>query len=238
LGKGGRAPNRKIGILGGMGPESTVYLFSLIVKNTRAKRDQDQLGIIIDNNPQIPDRTEAILGRGLSPLPELERSIRNLEKCGVDLIVIPCNTIFYFYESIQSMTDIPVIHTIKECVDHVKKNAQDVQKVGLLATTGTIMSKLYQKYFSEIGIEVIIPGAQAQNDIMDIIYGRQGIKASYIQINKAGLLKIARQMLASGAKAVVAGCTEIELTIGDAKDINVINPLQILASVVTEKAMI
>lgn len=228
--------NREVGILGGMGPESTAYLFSKIIEITPARRDQDHLRVIIDNNPKIPDRTEAILGRGPSPLPELEESIRNLEKCKVDVVAIPCNSIHHFYEQIQGMTNIPVIHLIEECVNYVKENIQNVQRVGLLATTGTIIGELYQKHFSEIGIGVLIPDQETQREIMDIIYGERGLKAGYIQANKADLLEIARGMIDSGAQVIIAGCTEIELAIGDEKNITIINPLQILASVVVERA--
>ena len=61
---------KTIGILGGMGPYATVELFSKILKFTPARKDQEHLRIIIDNNPKIPDRTEAILGNGKSPLPD------------------------------------------------------------------------------------------------------------------------------------------------------------------------
>lgn len=71
-----------IGILGGMGPEATAELFLRIIKATPARRDQDHLRIIIDNNPKIPDRTAAILGEGRSPLPEMVKTARNLERGG------------------------------------------------------------------------------------------------------------------------------------------------------------
>lgn len=64
--------NQKIiGILGGMGPEATLDLFHKIIKLTPAEKDQDHFRIIIDNNPKIPDRTDAISGTGKDPLPKL-----------------------------------------------------------------------------------------------------------------------------------------------------------------------
>jgi len=56
-----------IGILGGMGPEATADLFLKIIRATPAEKDQDHLRVIIDNNPQIPDRTAAILNQGTDP---------------------------------------------------------------------------------------------------------------------------------------------------------------------------
>jgi len=83
---------KTIGILGGMGPYATVELFSKILKFTPARKDQEHLRIIIDNNLKIPDRTEAILGNGKSLLPEMIATAKNLEKAKVDFILIPCNT--------------------------------------------------------------------------------------------------------------------------------------------------
>ena len=53
-------PDRMIGILGGMGPEATLDLYSNIIRLTPAKRDQDHIQVLIHSNPKIPDRTEAI----------------------------------------------------------------------------------------------------------------------------------------------------------------------------------
>jgi len=72
-----------------MGPEATVYFFSLITRDTAAGRDQDHIPVIIYNWPQIPERTAAILGKGQSPVPMLREGVRRLSRSGVDFIVIP-----------------------------------------------------------------------------------------------------------------------------------------------------
>ncbi len=69
-----------IGILGGMGPEATADLFLKVIKSTPAKKDQDHLRIIVDNNPQIPDRTAAILRGGEDPTPALVDVAKNLDR--------------------------------------------------------------------------------------------------------------------------------------------------------------
>ncbi|GAJ09165.1 unnamed protein product, partial [marine sediment metagenome] len=92
-------PEKIIGILGGMGPEATIDLFYKIIKFNPSEKDQDHLRIIIDNNPKIPDRTAAILGKGEDPLPALQETARNLEKAGANFIIIPCNTAHYFLPS-------------------------------------------------------------------------------------------------------------------------------------------
>ena len=69
-----------IGILGGMGPVATAFLFQMIIKNTEAARDQDHLRVIVDNNPKIPERIPAILGQGEDPLPMMIETARNFTR--------------------------------------------------------------------------------------------------------------------------------------------------------------
>src|SRR3990170_1742628 len=79
-----------IGVLGGMGPEATLTCFARIIQNTLAEKDQDHLRVIIDSNAKVPDRTEAILGKGPSPVPVLVQSAAGLAQAGADFIIIPC----------------------------------------------------------------------------------------------------------------------------------------------------
>ena len=89
-------------ILGGMGPEATVDLFSKILKATPIRTEQDHLRIVIDNNPKIPDRTQAILsGRTEEVIALLQETARNLERAGVDFIVMPCNTAHTFFSRLR-----------------------------------------------------------------------------------------------------------------------------------------
>jgi len=76
--------DKVVGILGGVGPEATVDLLHRIIRATPVHNEQEHLRIIVDCNPQIPDRTLAILGKGESPLSELVKTALNLEKAGAN----------------------------------------------------------------------------------------------------------------------------------------------------------
>jgi len=166
-----------IGILGGMGPEATIDLFTKIVKETKVKKDQDHLRILIDNNPKIPDRTLAIQKKGPSPLIQLIRSATVLEKAGADFIIIPCVTAHYYYESLQKRIKIPILHIIEETLEYLQAKLKGISKIGLIATTGTIQTGLFQKAFSHHVIELILPAPKLQKKwVMEAIYGKKGIK--------------------------------------------------------------
>ena len=91
---------KTIGIMGGMGPAATVDLMSRIISMTDASSDQEHIPMIVDNDTRIPDRTEAILGRGESPAPEMLASARRLEAAGADFIVIACHAAHSFVDEI------------------------------------------------------------------------------------------------------------------------------------------
>lgn len=228
-------PEKIIGILGGMGPEATIDLFYKIIKFTPAEKDQEHLRIIIDNNPKIPDRTAAILGKGEDPLPALQETAQNLEKAGADFIVIPCNTAHYFLSSIQESVNIPVLNMIEETAKETKKRIPQIKKVGLLASIGVYKSEIYHQRFKKFNIEVISPEEKDKEEIMKVIYT---IKAGDLSKRvKKNILKITQKLIDKGAEAIIAGCTEIPLILKEG-DVSVplIDPTQILARIAVQKA--
>jgi aspartate racemase len=161
-----------------MGPEATLELFGKIVRLTGARTDQEHLRILVDNNPKIPNRTLAIQGKGPSPVPELRRSARALERAGADFIVIPCVTVHYFYPAITRATRVPVVHLVRELAACVQMRFPRVRTVGLLATTGTLETGLFQDAFAGSPVTVLTPSVGAQKQrVMHAIFAKRGIKA-------------------------------------------------------------
>lgn len=219
---------KTIGILGGMGPEATAGLFYRIIRATPVEQDQDHFHVIIDSNTNIEDRTTAILGTGPSPLPLMIETGKNLEAAGADFLIIPCNTAHFFYDKLQKELKIPLLHMIKLSVNYTLKKYPRVKKIGLLATDGTIASKLYHDTYIEKGIETITPSNKSQHDVMDAIY--KSIKKGDLEEGKELLHKVANELIEVGADAVICGCTEVSLVLHDIDIcIPLVDPLQILA---------
>lgn len=217
---------KTIGIIGGMGPLATADLFSKLINMTDAGCDAEHIHIIIDNNPSTPDRTSAILNGTESPLPYLTASARKLEGIGADFLIIPCITSHYYIDKLRTSIDIPVISIIEETARELLK--QGITKVALLATDGTGKSGVFDKVFCEVGIEILYPSAEAQKNLMGVIY--QGVKAGKDIYNTSVLNSDIHRMESEGAEAVILGCTELPLA---AKmygiDGNLIDPTDILA---------
>ena len=201
-----------IGILGGMGPEATAALFLKIIRATPALKDQDHFRIIIDNNPKIPSRIQAILGEGESPLEQLRETLHTLERAGAEVIAIPCNSAHYYYNELQASTNAPIINMISETAAYTHNNFPSIKKTGLLATTGTIKAGIYHQAMTKP--EIITPDDNEQEIVMNAIYGKQGIKAGYTQGKpRDDILEVAKVLINRGAEAIIAGCTEVSLVL-------------------------
>ena len=225
---GDEIAKKVVGILGGMGPEATADLFLRIIKATPAKKDQDHLRIIVDDNPRIPDRTEAILGVGPNPLPEMIRTAQNLERAGADFIVMPCNTAHYFLEELQKNVGIPILNMIELTAEEIKRRLPNARRVGLLATTGAVKTGIYERALAKVGVEVLVPEGELQDRVMEAIYGN--IKAGNLEGGREIILEMAKHLVERGAEAIICGCTEVSLVLkqGDLP-VPVVDPLQILA---------
>ena len=229
-----------IGILGGMGPEATIDFFTKIVKGTKVRKDQDHLRILIDNNPKIPNRTLAIQGKGPSPLPLLIKSARALEKAGADFIAIPCVTAHHFHGPLQERIGVPILHIVEETVNHVQTRLKRIRTIGLLATSGTLQSGLFQRAFSRSKIELTFPPPDVQKDrVMAAVFGKGGIKdLGPSDKSRRLILDASRELIRQGAQAVIAGCTEVPLVLKDGDlSVPVIDPVAILAGAAIEKAL-
>ncbi|MBP2029642.1 aspartate racemase [Methanohalophilus levihalophilus] len=229
--------DKTVGIFGGMGSESTAHFFFKLIKSTPVKKDQDHLHIIIDNNSSVPDRTQAILGNGESPVEEGRKSIRMLEEAGAEIIAIPCNTMHYYHSELQSVTSAPVINMVSETASHISNIYPEIEKVGLLATTGTLKSKLYHEAIQDT--EVLTPDDEMQEKVMNAIYGEKGIKAGYTKGNPHDkVMEVVNVLLEEDeAEAIILGCTELSLLpVQNEIDVPVIDPLQVLADVVVKEA--
>lgn len=196
-----------IGILGGMGPLATADLFQKIITLTQALKDNDHIRVCIDSNTNIPDRTNAILHGGETPLNEMVRSALLLEAMGADILIMPCNTAHYFYNNLLTFVHIPFLNMLEETAKAIVR--KNINKVGLLATDGTIEAGVYDTVLKKYGIQVCKPEKKGQKAVMDIIY--KGIKAGNDSIDLTEFKAAVNQLLLQAAETIVLGCTELPI---------------------------
>ncbi len=201
---------KTIGVIGGMGPQATVDFFQKILDNTRVERDQDHIHAIIDNNPQIPDRTAFLLGKGESPLKSLVNSAVKLQLMGAELLAMPCNTAHYFYDEIVKFVDIPFINMIDEVAAGIRAKNPSVKRVGLLATKGVYSMGIYSRYLQKYGIEAVIPSEEGKEVISSTIYT---IKKDLSLVDPSGINKVIEDMIKDGVDTIILGCTELPIIV-------------------------
>ena len=207
-----------LGIVGGLGPLASSYLYEMITEKTKANKDQEHLNIAILSYSSTPDRTAYILNESdNSPYPYLLQNCKTLENLGVKMISIPCNTSCYFHEKLQKEINVPINNLIKNTVKHIKE--KEYKKVAILATTGTIKSKLYQQELEKENIEYTLPD---QKKIMEIIY-------DYVKSGKEVPINIINDAIKDvNADAYILGCTELSILKGKLKlNEKFIDPLEI-----------
>lgn len=226
-----------VGILGGMGPLATVDLMEKIIKNTPAAVDQDHLHILVENNPEIPSRVDALLKDGESPVPMLRAGLRQLECWGAQLIAIPCNTAHVFFSDIVQVVQIPVLHLIQETVKAIVDDAPE--KVMVLGTKALLDLRIYEDPLREAGVDVVLPAVDEKEVIMEAIYRVKG-----------GEYERARELLHSFLKAIsrrgerpplILGCTELPIIMDNTFLSNIgflgYDPTRILAAAILREAL-
>jgi aspartate racemase len=187
-----------------MGTQATACLYGIIHDLQCVTVEQEYIDILLYSRPSIPDRTAYITGQSAeSPLAALVSAAKTLENAGVDCIIIPCATSHFFYDELVKAVGIPILNLLDETAQYVK--ALGAKSVCLLATDGTVKSRLFHKAFEKLGIEVITPTDGVQADLMEMIYD---IKRGD-EVSPDALCDIASKACDGEVDAVVLGCTEL-----------------------------
>lgn len=200
---------KKLGILGGMGPMATVDFIRRIVSKSPATCDQEHIPMIISNNPITPDRTTCLLHQGTDPIDVLLSDLAHLKQSGATKTVIPCNTAHYWLDKLSG-------HGIDfiSIIDSVLNAAQEkkMQRIGIMATDATIKTQIYHRGIVERGLQPLQPDEQQQAQVMA---GILAVKAGDIAKGRTLMEPVFDALLAAGADGVILGCTEIPLAFAD-----------------------
>lgn len=212
-GQPGRPPF-KLGIVGGVGPAATVDFMGKVVAHTPAGKDQEHIKMVVEQNPQIPDRTANLLYDETDPTMAMYATCKRLESAGANAIAIPCNTAHAFVERIQAHLRVPIVNMLTETVESIVDKYGPGKIIGLLATSGTVKSQVYHEAARRAGLQIITPGFDYQVMVMEAIYGPRGIKAGFTDgLCREQLLLAAEHLCELGATVLILGCTELPLVL-------------------------
>ncbi len=224
-------PSQKniIGIVGGMGPVAGVDLASKVISQTVASTDQDHLPLMLYSFPEeIGDRTEYILGHMKEAVPEttnpglaIARILLKMEQAGVTVAGMACNSAHApgIFDRITSELEanrsrISLLHMVREVGWHILYQHAGIRKAGIVGTTGTRTSKLYN-LLEEFGMEVVDVTDEEQIRLQSAIYDPKfGIKSSSDGTSSKAveiLTETCRSLRKRGTELIVFGCTEFPL---------------------------
>jgi aspartate racemase len=196
-----------LGILGGLGPMSSVYFYELITSHTDAKCDQEHIDIILSSRATTPDRTAYITGASdQNPLPVMIEETHRLAGAGADIIAVPCNTAHYFYASLRDASSVPLLNIIELTVKYAKSTG--AISIGLMATEGTAKAGAYRAVCNTEGIGCFHCNPADQEKLNHIIYGsvKRGLPPDMNEF-----YSVSEHLHSLGSSCLILGCTELSL---------------------------
>ena len=212
--------SKVLGVLGGMGPAATVAFLARVQALTPAEGDADHIRVVMDMNPQVPDRNT----RPGEAEAELGRMAMRLKAAGAEVLAMPCNTAHAQKPGIVA-AGLPFIDMIAATVAAAK--GHDARSIGILATPGG--EALYVAALTAAGVKPVVLQGDDRAAFMACVYGvKRGDEGVD---NRAAMARLAEALNVAGADAVIAGCTEVPLLL-DAADVSV--PLVDSAEVLAE----
>lgn len=199
---------KTLGVIGGMGPMASQLFYKMVTEHTRAEKDQDHIRMVILSDTKMPDRTGAILSGDTGAVArQILSDARFLESAGCDLICVTCNTAHYFVDLVSSEVSVPFIHMIRETAAEMAAQHPS-GKIGIMATTGTVNTGLYQNTLNEYGLEPFVPSSSVQDLVMHEIY--DCIKAGR-RYDIDAWETITKEFREAGCDSVLLACTELSV---------------------------
>jgi len=227
---------KTVGIIGGVGPETTAKFYLEIIFGTFQRNKISRPPILIWNLP-LTYKIEADMilhDKGEERyLPFLIDAARRLEAGGADFLVLPSNTLHIFIDEIRSIVRIPILSIVEETVKFLHKNG--VRRVGMIATTTTVRKKIYECLFTKNQITSVLPTAKVQEQI-GIIINRLVLNQA-CRDDRTQMIKIINSFSDKKADAVLLACTDLQLLAPTHLNIKVFDSMKIYASATIEKLL-
>lgn len=199
---------RRVGILGGMGPEATILLMQKVLTAVQANDDADHIPLIVDQNPQVPSRIQHLIeGQGADPGPVLADMARRLVTGGAQALAMPCNTAHHYAPMVRAATDVPFLDMVQASVDHAAALRPASGKVDILASPAVRKVSLFDAPLAARGLTAVY--ATDEDAMLAAI--RQIKSRGPRPEGRAALTQASAGLAALGAEVQMIACTEFSL---------------------------
>lgn len=180
----------------------------LLNQRTHAHSDQEYLNYILVNDATVPDRTDYILDHSKpSFFPDLLEDVRAQSLLQPEFIVIVCNTAHYFYDQLAAASSVPLLHMPRLAIRDMCERFPNEERIGLIATQGTIKDGIYSHEIENTGRKVILGDQALQDMVTELIYKYVKEKG---EVNAELYHRILKRMHDDfQVNVIVLGCTEL-----------------------------
>ncbi|MBU7005226.1 aspartate/glutamate racemase family protein [Phosphitispora fastidiosa] len=201
---------QKLGIIGGMGPESTIDYYRLAIKKYREMTGGADYPELLINSISMTKMLQMVSDKEWDSLTGyLSGALKELANAGAEYAVIASNTPHIVFDEVQALSSIPVLSIVAETCQKAK--ALGLKRVGLLGTGFTMKADYYTRVFEKEGIAVIVPDAGEQEYINTKIFAELQSLVIKAETKKELLAIVKRMIDDSKIEGVVLGCTELPL---------------------------
>jgi aspartate racemase len=202
---------KKIGLIGGITPESTILYYSVLNRLNAEKSGSKHSAKVLMNSFDFGEISKLQAEGRWDLLNDLMAEAgKSLEKGGATCILICANTMHLCIDAVRNVVGIPVIHIAEATAKQISK--KEIRKVALLGTKYTMEKDFFKDILKSFGIETLIPNDENRNEIHRVIYDELA-KGELNVVSKQNYIEIIKKQIERGAEGVILGCTEIPLLI-------------------------
>jgi aspartate racemase len=220
-----------LGVVGGLGPYAGLDVVRKIFDQTTATRDQEHVPVVLLSYPdRVGDRTAYILGKTEpNPAYAIADILGQLELLGATVAGIACNSahapaIFdvIVEERKKRKINLRLFNMIEETAQFLAQGRPTIKKVGLIATVGTVKSRVYETQLKKAGLQLVLPSDELQEKLVhaaiyDPVHGIKARSNPVTEQARKNLLDAITHLQGRGAEAVIMGCTEVTLAVPERK---------------------
>jgi aspartate racemase len=227
-----------IGMIGGIGPESTIDYYRRLLEGAQKRNPGGPAASIIINSIDLQKGLDLLGANQLSELTEyIVPEVMRLHRAGVEFGFLAANSPHIVFDDIARRSPIPLVSIVEATC--VSAKARGFKKLELLGTSFTMHGSFYPDVFTREGLELVVPTTDEQDYIHDK-YINELIPGKFLPETRDGLLAIAKQMKEQdGIQALVLGGTELPLILTDSTSLGIpfLDTTQIHVDAIAERAM-
>ncbi|HWZ65344.1 MAG TPA: amino acid racemase [Patescibacteria group bacterium] len=219
---------KTVGIIGGLGPETTSEFYLKIIFQCQKQNTIQRPAVVIASVPLLfeIERDMIAFNKGKERcIPFLVNEAKRLEKSDVDFIVMPCNSLHVFIDEIREAVSIPVLSIVEETINYLKD--KNINNVGLISTSATIANNVYEDKLKENNINFTTPD-DLQKAQMDKIILRL-IEGQHLNTDRDLILKVVEDLAVKGVDAVALACTDLQLLLPSSSKVHIFDTMDVLA---------